>query len=342
MLAQDEAKIQPYRKFAGGEELGELGDGSPKLPDYRRMDHFVDGLFRFLSLPHAYTDRTRVNMKVFISWSGSRSRAIADVLRQWLPGVLQAVRPYFSPDDVAKGSRWSSDIAKELEASRIGLLVVTPENQDAPWLVFEAGALAKNLDRSKVCPLLFGEMEPTDVKGPLVQFQAAKFSNEEMKRVMKAINAELGDAALPPDVLNNVFEMWWPKLEEQVANQLKTSEDGVGQARRSERDLLQEVLSLTRRLALDRSRGSLDSRHPAWQDLVMSTARLAKIALAKSPDTETFAAIRRCVRPLQYIYDRTYEHDPLVPGTDTHAITELRELLKSFGSGDDVTADTSS
>jgi hypothetical protein len=25
------------------------------------------------------------------------------------------VRPYFSPDDVAKGSRWSSEIAKELE-----------------------------------------------------------------------------------------------------------------------------------------------------------------------------------------------------------------------------------
>lgn len=71
-------------------------------------------------------------MKVFISWSGGRSRAIADVLRRWLPSVLQAVRPYFSPDDVAKGARWSSEIAKELEASRIGLLVITPENQEAP------------------------------------------------------------------------------------------------------------------------------------------------------------------------------------------------------------------
>jgi hypothetical protein len=54
-------------------------------------------------------------MKVFISWSGERSRAIADVMRRWLPSVLQSVRPYFSPDDVAKGSRWSSEIAKELE-----------------------------------------------------------------------------------------------------------------------------------------------------------------------------------------------------------------------------------
>lgn len=109
-------------------------------------------------------------MKVFISWSGERSRAVADVLRRWLPSVLQAVRPYFSPDDVAKGARWSSEIAKELEASAIGILVVSPENQDAPWLLFEAGALAKNLERSKVCPLLFGGIEPTDVKGPSSSF----------------------------------------------------------------------------------------------------------------------------------------------------------------------------
>lgn len=60
-------------------------------------------------------------MKVFISWSGERSRAVGDVLRRWFPSVLQAVRPYFSPDDVAKGTRWSAEIAKELEASRDGL-----------------------------------------------------------------------------------------------------------------------------------------------------------------------------------------------------------------------------
>ena len=60
-------------------------------------------------------------MKVFISWSGERSKHIAEILRDWIPSVLQAVKPYFSPDDVGKGSRWSTEIAKELDASRIGL-----------------------------------------------------------------------------------------------------------------------------------------------------------------------------------------------------------------------------
>ena len=97
------------------------------------------------------------------------------------------------------------------------MLFITPENTEAPWLLFEAGALSKNLDRSKVCPLLFGDIEPTDIKGPLEQFQAAKFGKAEVKRVLKMVNTEMGgEMALGSDVLDSVFEMWWPKLDEQV------------------------------------------------------------------------------------------------------------------------------
>jgi hypothetical protein len=73
-------------------------------------------------------------MKVFISWSGARSKAIAEILRQWLPGVIQAVKPYYSPDDISKGARWSSEIGKELEAARVGLICLTRENLEAPWI----------------------------------------------------------------------------------------------------------------------------------------------------------------------------------------------------------------
>lgn len=223
-------------------------------------------------------------------------------MRRWLPSVLQAVRPYFSPDDVAKGSRWSSEIAKELEASRIGLLIITPENQEAPWLLFEAGALAKNLERSKVCPLLFGGMEPTDVKGPLVQFQAAQFSESEMKRVMKMVNAELAEASLAPDVLEGVFEMWWDKLHEQVERELQVDSDVAGEGGRSERDLLEEVLALTRELSRDRER-RVEFDHPVWDDLFKSVADLARTARVRSPDDETTQAIRRLLRPLEFIAD---------------------------------------
>lgn len=70
-------------------------------------------------------------MKVFISWSGDLSHRLAEAFRTWLPGALQTARPYFTPADIEKGSRWSNEIAKELESSDVEVLVVTRENMAA-------------------------------------------------------------------------------------------------------------------------------------------------------------------------------------------------------------------
>lgn len=192
-------------------------------------------------------DRAGSEVRVFISWSGERSKAIAQILHRWLPGVLQAVKPYYSPDDIAKGTRWSSEIARELEASRVGLICLTSDNLFAPWILFEAGALSKNLDQSRVCPILFG-VEPSDVSGPLVQFQASRFDREEMKRVVGMMNSELGDQALAPDVLDSVFEMWWPKLQTLVeeALQARPTDNQAPPSGRSGREILEEILALMR------------------------------------------------------------------------------------------------
>ena len=89
-------------------------------------------------------------MKVFLSWSGEQSRRIAEVFKEWIPSVIQAVKPYFSPEDIAKGARWSKEISQELEESKVGILFLTKDNLGAPWLLFEAGALSKSMERSKV------------------------------------------------------------------------------------------------------------------------------------------------------------------------------------------------
>ncbi len=240
-------------------------------------------------------------MKLFISWSGDRSKAIAEILRGWFPSVLQAVRPYFSPDDIAKGSRWNSEIAKELEASRIGILVITNENQDAPWLLFEAGALAKNLDSSKVCPILFGELEPTDLKGPLVQFQAASFKPDDMKRLVKMINSELAEAALSPDVLDSVFDMWWPRLENQVTQELQKQETSTKKTTRTDRDILEEILALTRRKAGDgQTRRALPNPR-AVADLARSIGDLAGVIQTQPFDEAVARAFFRLLRPVEYL-----------------------------------------
>ncbi|WP_428409594.1 TIR domain-containing protein [Hyphococcus sp.] len=184
-------------------------------------------------------------MKVFISWSGDASKQIAETFRKWLPSVLQATKPYFSPDDISKGAKWSSEISKELDQTNIGLIIVTSDNQDAQWLMFESGALAKNLEQAKVVPLLFN-LEPADIKGPLVQFQASEFSKDEMLRVVKMINNELSERKLEPEVLDQVFEMWWPSLKRDIELVVTNMSQTQPHKARNERDILEEVLALVR------------------------------------------------------------------------------------------------
>jgi len=180
-------------------------------------------------------------MRVFISWSGERSRAIGEVLRQWLPLVIHAVDPYFSPDEIIKGSIWESQIASALEDISVGILCLTPDSLQAPWVMFEAGALSKRLEESRVCPLLFG-VEPKDVSGPLLEFKPTEFSKDEMRRIVEMINEQVKE--LSSNNLRATFEKWWPSLESDVERILTIPQPEPQTRRSSERELLEQILEL--------------------------------------------------------------------------------------------------
>lgn len=182
-------------------------------------------------------------MKVFISWSGIRSRFIAETLRGWLPKVIQSIRPWMSEEDISAGSRWSNDVSKELSQSNFGIICVTPENQSNPWLLFEAGALSKTIEESYVCPILF-DMPPSQLLGPLSQFQATQIDANGTLRLLSTMNKALGETQLPNDDLDEIFKVWWPRLEDRLVA-TPTSDDRP-QARRSADDLLAEILENTR------------------------------------------------------------------------------------------------
>lgn len=183
--------------------------------------------------------------KVFISWSGELSKKLAEEVRLWLPGVLQFVKPYFTPNDIEKGTRWSTEIASELESSNAGIICLTKDNLNKPWILFEAGALSKNFGKANVCTILFN-LDSADFTGPLTSFQATKFDKTDFKKLLTTINNTGGESKLESAVLNDVFEMWWPKLETKV-NSILSSHINEGEDNlRSEREILEEVLELTR------------------------------------------------------------------------------------------------
>ena len=251
-------------------------------------------------------------MKVFISWSGELSKNIAEIFRQWIPGVIQAVKPYYSPDDITKGTRWSNEIAKELDSSKIGIICLTPDNLESPWIMFESGALAKNIDKSKVVPILF-KVDPSDIQGPLVQFQASKFNKTDIKRVVKMINDELDDQGLEPEVLTQVFDMWYPKLEEKINAELEnhTTTDQDGDIR-SERDILEEILSLSRETSMIRN-SSKKYRTPyspkMLDEFIYTFEKLIK-DIHKLGYIELIPSLERVLRVFEYfIEEMTYKSD---------------------------------
>lgn len=151
-------------------------------------------------------------MKVFMSWSGLTSHKIASVLKDWIPSVIQSVEPYVSSEDIDKGARWSTDIAKELEASAFGILCVTPDNVNAPWLNFEAGALGKSVDKSKVSPFLFG-IKRSEVEGPILQFQSTIYEEEDLLKLIRSINKTCTENCIDEGRLDKSFNVWWPNLK---------------------------------------------------------------------------------------------------------------------------------
>jgi hypothetical protein len=122
---------------------------------------------------------------VFISWSGPRSKHAAQALRDWLPMVVQAAKPWMSSTDIDKGTRGLEEISKALEGMKTGIICLTPENLSAKWIVFEAGGLLKTEDaKSRVCTYLLAGLEPQAVESPLGMFQATRAEKEDTRHLV--------------------------------------------------------------------------------------------------------------------------------------------------------------
>lgn len=148
-------------------------------------------------------------MKVFLSWSGEKSLAVAKALRDWLPYVNPEIQPWISGTDIAPGERWSGEVAQQLEAADVGIVCVTRENQSAPWLNFEAGALAKKLESSRVVPLAIN-LKPSEVQQPLGQFQAKEATKSGILDILRSLNDLCTNRV--PDIAR-ACDLWWPQFE---------------------------------------------------------------------------------------------------------------------------------
>ena len=238
-------------------------------------------------------------MKVFISWSGEKSRQIGEAFRHWLPDVIQSVRPYFTPDDVAKGQRWAADVAENLHNSQFGLFCLTSENLTAPWLLFEAGAVSKDSKAGKVCPLLFG-IDPTQLAGPLLQFQATPYSKEEVLKFLKSINSETNNP-LNDVQLERAFDRCWSELDEKIQEVLASNEQDQAPVPRSVQDMVEETLSIVRSLTHSSPQQPEDESINHWIVFIQSTLEYANDTLKISENATQLVVLEHLRRMHSYI-----------------------------------------
>lgn len=184
-------------------------------------------------------------MKLFVSWSGERSQAVAHYLRDWISCVIQAVKPWVSTRDIDRGALWFGEISGQLQDSAVGIICLTQQNKNQPWILFEAGALAKGLSSARVCTLLV-DLTPADVRDPLAQFNHTSPTKEGMHALVSTLNGALGDAGLESKTLDLAFETYWPQFENEFSRILATTADPVPERPRSQDDLLVEILETVR------------------------------------------------------------------------------------------------
>lgn len=153
---------------------------------------------------------------IFISWSRPQAKAAALALRDWLPRVIQASRPWMSETDIEKGKPWLDELMGALGGVKLGIVCLTPECLSEPWVLFEVGVVYKALPESRIWTYLLDGLRHSDVPNPLGIFQHTVASKEETFRLLRSVNQAMGERAISDEILKDEFERRWKELDEKL------------------------------------------------------------------------------------------------------------------------------
>ena len=146
--------------------------------------------------------------KVFLCWSKDRSKAIAEGWAKLLPEIVSG-KPILSTE-FQKGREWSTMLRNDLNKAKTGIIFLTPENVVAPWIHFEAGALATAVGsrNGEVFTYIYG-FDPGRLAGPLSAYQSTVATKQDTRRLVHDLCVAMGSKQPTEDL----YSKWWAKLE---------------------------------------------------------------------------------------------------------------------------------
>jgi hypothetical protein len=154
-------------------------------------------------------------MRIFIIWSGERSKAVAAGLNEFLSCAIKGCQPWLSYMDIRAGSRWRKELSNALKSSDFGIACVSRVTQTSPWVLFEAGSLSTLLT-DRICPYLIDIMS-SELVGPLSEFQTREANDKGTWDLLLTLN-KFNSKPVQERTLKKRFEKCWPKLEMVIHN----------------------------------------------------------------------------------------------------------------------------
>jgi hypothetical protein len=192
----------------------------------------------------------------------------------------------------------------------VGIICLTQENKNRPWILFEAGALAKGLSTSRVCTLLV-DLEPKDIEDPLAQLNHTFPTRESVLGLVKTLNSTLANNGLDNRILEQVFTTYWPQFEQRFASILSNTEAQPPSKPRPKEDVLGEILENTRMLNSRIRRLEHETERSRMREMEMPIGMIHEEAMAMA----------KAGMPFEILLDRFGNRLPK---------SALKELMSSY------------
>lgn len=230
-------------------------------------------------------------MKVFLSWSGERSRMIAEAFKDWLPLMLQALEPWISTD-IEKGGVWDKNIQEALNNSRVCIICLTKENLNSVYIHYEAGAIA-NLPDGSAKTFLYN-IKNSDVKQPLARFQSTLYNKNDVFKLIVGLNDVLKqheETHVSDAMIEKIFELNWPSFR-QILDTIPKADTHA--EKRSADDKLDEILNLVRVNSVRQEEKKIEFFRPEIKDapgLRLELGKLIKTYLEQTKMNQEIALL---------------------------------------------------
>jgi hypothetical protein len=120
-----------------------------------------------------------------------------------------------STDGIGAGDMWTDVVSGILERTDFGIICVTRDNPRAPWLLFEAGALAKRRQQGgRIVPFLVDGALPEG--SPLAIYQGKVADRAGTRDLVDALWDACGCWVDRNDLREQLFAQRWPQLETEL------------------------------------------------------------------------------------------------------------------------------